>query len=89
MKKWNDMIKSITLFSQFGFSFITPMIMCVGIGWLFTAKLSVGAWVFIPGFIFGIGSSFMVAYKFYRKAVRDNEREQNERKKTISFNQHE
>ena len=33
MKKWGDIIKNMTLLSQFSLSFITPLLLCLLICW--------------------------------------------------------
>lgn len=85
MKNWADIIKNLTLLTQFGLSFITPLLVCLGVCWWLSARLGVGSWVFIPGFFFGMGSSAMVAYKFYQSVVT---REKKKKKPGVSFNRH-
>ncbi|MDO4519121.1 MAG: AtpZ/AtpI family protein [Eubacteriales bacterium] len=86
MKQWTEIFKNITMLGQFGLSFIMPTLMCILLCWWLNAKVGVGAWVYIPGFILGMGSSFMVAYKFYRAVMQREKKEKN--KKGISFNDH-
>lgn len=105
MKGWTKAVGDITLLTQFGFSFITPLLLCLGLcGWL--SSKGVGAWVFIPGFILGFGGSAMVAYKFYLQIMSRLKKEYQEennkdshsnkeaarktiKKKRTSFNRHE
>lgn len=82
----NYIVKGMALLSQFGLSFIMPTLICIGICWWLTAKLGAGQWVFIPGLFFGLGSSFMTAYKFYISEKKKAEKETD--KKKVSFNQH-
>lgn len=86
MDNWSKVMKNITLVTQFGLSLVIPLMMCIGICWLLTTKAGVGLWVYIPGFIFGLGSSFMTAYKFYLHEVKKAEKE--EKKNPVSFNSH-
>ena len=86
MKKYSDIMKSLIMFTQFGFSFITPLILCLLICWWMTADLGVGEWIFIPGFFFGLGGSFMVAYKLYLSVTGRQKKE--EKKNKVSFNRH-
>ncbi len=87
MKEWTSLMKNLTLLTQFGLSFITPLLMCLGICWLLQTKTGAGAWVYIPGFFFGLGSSGMVAWKLYVSVTEKEKRR--EKKKGISFNNHE
>ena len=80
MKGWTKTVGNITFLTQFGFSFITPLLLCLGLcGWL--SSKGVGAWVFIPGFILGFGGSAMVAYQFYLQIMsrlkKENQEEDN------------
>ena len=50
--------------------------------------MGVGAWVYIPGFFFGLGGSFMVAYKLYLKIMEDQKKEDKKKHKKVSFNRH-
>ena len=79
MKKWGDIIKNMTLLSQFSLSFITPLLLCLLICWWMSTSLGIGEWIFIPGFFFGLGGSFTVAYKLL--PVRNRTSEEREREK--------
>lgn len=87
MNKYREILKQITLISQLGLSVLMPLLLCLGVcAWL-TIKVGVGGWVFIPGFFFGFGSSFMTAYKFYTAVVK-KEKKEIEKKEKVSFNKH-
>lgn len=86
MKDWTDLLRNITMLTQFGISFITPLLLCLGICWWLFSGVGFGGWIFIPGFFFGLGGSFTVAYKFYLSIVARNEKEK--KKNKISFNRH-
>lgn len=80
----SEVLKNITLVGQLGLSFIMPTLVCVLLCAFLTTKAGVGEWVYIPGFILGIGSSFMTAYKFYKANIS----KEKEEKKRVSFNRH-
>ena len=86
MKNWTDMIKNVTMLTQFGLSFVTPLLLCLAACWWLTAYTGVGGWIYILGFFFGLGGSFMVAYKLYLSVLSREKKE--EKKKKISFNRH-
>ncbi len=82
----NMILKNVALLGQLGLSIIMPMLITVGICYFLTMKVGIGLWVYIPGFILGIGSSVTTAIKFYKSVV---SKEQKEDKKTrVSFNRH-
>lgn len=87
MKHWTYLIKHLTLLTQFGLSLITPLLICLGICWLLQAKAAAGAWVYLPGFFFGLGGSGMTAWKLYVSVTQKEKKRQ--KKKGISFNTHE
>lgn len=87
MKQWMGLVKNLTMLTQFGLSLITPTLLCLAISWLLYAKASLGGWIFIPGFFFGLGSSGMVAWKLYVSVTKQEKKEA--ARKKVSFNQHE
>lgn len=87
MKRWSNMYKNVLMLTQFGLSFITPLLMCLALCWWLNTHVGIGVWVYIPGFFFGMGGSGMVAYKLYLSVVgRLKKEDKNKRKK--SFNRH-
>ena len=87
MKQWTDIIKNITMLTQFGLSFITPLLLCLGGCWWITSHTGIGGWIYILGFFFGMGGSGMVAYKLYLSV--NNRQEKEEKKRTkIAYNRH-
>ena len=88
MKKWGDIIKNMTLLSQFSLSFITPLLLCLLICWWMSTSLGIGEWIFIPGFFFGLGGSFTVAYKLYLSVTGHQKKEKEKKKNKVSFNRH-
>ena len=88
VKNMADMLKNITMLTQFGLSFVTPIFLCLALCWWLNIHAGVGAWVYIPGFFFGLGGSFMVAYKLYLKIMEDQKKEDKKKHKKVSFNRH-
>ncbi|MDD7219655.1 MAG: AtpZ/AtpI family protein [Clostridia bacterium] len=88
MKRWSEILRNITMLSQLGLSFITPLLLCLAVCWLISSRTGVGGWIYIAGFFFGLGGSGMVAYKFYLSVNRREKKENTDRKKTVSFNRH-
>lgn len=86
MKYWTDMLRNLTALTQFGLSLITPLLLCLGLCWWLSSRLGVRAWVYIPGFFFGMGGSAMVAYKLYLTVIKKDKKEK--KKNKISFNRH-
>lgn len=88
MKQWAGIMKNLTILTQFGLSFITPLLLCLGLCWLLYSRAGAGGWIFVPGFFFGMGGSAMVAYKLYLSVVKRQKKEKEEKKKKVSFNRH-
>ena len=86
MKNWMDIVKNITMLTQFGLSFITPLLLCLSACWMLDNRAGFGGWIYIPGFFFGMGGSAMVAYKLYLSVTEKKKKE--EKKTKISFNSH-
>ena len=83
MKNWADILKNLTILTQFGLSFITPLLLCLALSWWLTEKFNLGSWVF-----FGLGGSAMVAYKLYLSVTSHQKKERKKTKQHISFNNH-
>lgn len=86
MKDWSRALNHIVMIGQLGFSLVVPVLMCLGLCWLLTDRFGLGSWIYIPGFILGIGASFMTAYKVYLAEVKRSSRE--EEKPHKAFNRH-
>ena len=65
-KEFSEIMKQITWIGQLGLSLIMPLLLCILGCVLLCDRCGVGGWVYIPGFIFGLGAGFMTAYKFYK-----------------------
>ncbi len=89
MKQWTEILKQISMLTQFGLSLVTPILMCLALCWLLNTKAGVGGWVYILGFFFGLGGSGTVAWKLYLSQQRKDRKEKKEKKQKISFNRHE
>ena len=63
--------------------------MCLLICYILCSKGIAGVWVYIPGFILGLGASFMTAYKFYMYVMKkEKKRSEKIRRMGIYFNRH-
>lgn len=88
MKQWTGILKNLTMLTQLGLSFITPLLLCLALCWWLTVHVGIGGWVFLPGFFFGLGGSGTVAYKVYLSVTKREEEQKEKKKKRISFNGH-
>ena len=89
MRKMSRLIGQFAMVGQLGLSLLMPLLMCLFICYLLTTRLSLGAWVYIPGFIMGLGSSWMTAYKVYLSVVHREEKKKLKRgPDEVSFNKH-
>lgn len=88
MKRLADIYKNVLMLTQLGFSFVTPLLLCLALCWFLNSYLGLGSWIYIPGFFFGLGGSGMTAYKFYLVIERKQEKESKKEKKKIYFNHH-
>lgn len=82
----NKVLQNVVFIGQLGLSFIMPILLCIALSWYLNSVKGVGVWIYIPCFIFGIGGSFVTAYKFYLSVMKKEKKE--EKKKTVSFNRH-
>ena len=82
----NEIFRNLVLLSQLGLSLITPLLFCLGICWWLTVRSGIGGWVFIPGFILGLGGSAMTGYKVYLAHCGDSKKDDKGDK--VFFNRH-
>ena len=80
MKNWADILKNLTILTQFSLSFITPLLLCLALSWWLTEKFQIGPWIYIPGFFFETGRfRAMVAYKLYLSVSSHQKKERKEK----------
>lgn len=88
-KRMSQLIGQFAMVGQLGLSLLMPLLICLFVCYLLTTKLSLGGWVYIPGFIMGLGSSWMTAYKVYLSVVRKEEKGKKKRDPNeVYFNKH-
>lgn len=86
MKNWSNILNQIAMIGQFGLSLVVPVLMCLAVCYVLTVKVGLGDWIYIPGFILGIGSSCMTAYKTYQSAIGKSKKESDD--SPTAFNRH-
>ncbi len=85
-KYLSEIFKQLSWLTQLGLSLITPVLLCI-LGCVFLCtRFGVGGWIFIPGFILGIGASFMTGYKFYLSESAKSRKDKDKRKP--GYNRH-
>lgn len=67
MKKNNDVWKSFAMVTQLGLTVLTPIILCVGIGWLLENKCAVNA--MLPLLLLGILAGARNAWVLCRQII--------------------
>lgn len=82
---WNRITRNLALIGQLGLSLIMPLLITLGVCYYLISHFSLGLWLYIPGFILGLGASFMTAYKVYLSVM---SKEQPRRHHDIGFNRH-
>ncbi len=85
MKDWMHLSQRLVMLGQLGLSLLMPLLLVLGICYLLVSRLGLGLWIYFPGFLFGLGGSFMTGYKFWQSVT-------NKAKKTEddppAFNRH-
>ncbi len=79
----SKLIGQFAMVGQLGLSLLMPLLMCLFACYLLVSKLALPVWIYIPGFILGLGASMTTAYKVYLSVV------QKEEKKKIKRNPNE
>ncbi|MCR5828830.1 MAG: AtpZ/AtpI family protein [Lachnospiraceae bacterium] len=85
-KYLSEVVKQLSWLTQLGLSLITPVLLCIlGCSFL-CSRFGIGGWIYIPGFILGLGASFMTAYKFYLSESAKGKKDKDKRKP--GYNRH-
>ncbi len=84
MRDLSKHMKYITMIGQLGLSLIVPVLMCLGGCYLLVSRLHWPEWIYIIGMLFGLGASFMTAYKMYLAETK----KQKKRKTEKGYNRH-
>ncbi len=53
MKQWSEILRNVTMLSQLGLSFITPLLLCLALCWFITSRTGVGGWSIFLDFSLG------------------------------------
>lgn len=88
MRQGAKIWRNLCILSQLGISFITPLLLCLAGCRCLDAKAGLGSWVYIPGFIFGMGGSAAAAHRFYLSILKQQKKEEEKKKQKVSFNRH-
>ena len=67
-------MNGIALIGQLGLSLVMPLLICIAVCYLIIDRTGAGSWVYIPGFILGLGGSFSTALGVYRSVLKRSER---------------
>ncbi len=82
-------LQGFVMVGQLGLSLLMPLLICLFLCYFLVTRLCLGGWVFIPGFIFGLGSSAMTAWKVYLSVSKKQNKDRKKRgPKEVSFNIH-
>ena len=89
MKDWQYILRNLSLLSQMGISLAAPLLLCLFLcSWL-NSRFMIGGWIYIPGFIMGLGGSFMTAYKLYLAIMKEQKpKKKKNREHEKAFNRH-
>ena len=79
MKDWVNISQRLIMLGQLGLSLVMPVL-------ILTSRVGLGLWIYFPGLIFGLGASFMTAYKLWIKVI-ERERKKGE-EEPPAFNSH-
>ncbi len=89
LRDWSLIMGRIAMIGQLGLSLIMPLMLCLFGCYLLNTRVGLGVWIYIPGFIFGLGGSFMTAYNLYQSILRREEKKRKKRNESErSFNTH-
>ncbi len=85
-----SILNQFAMVGQFGLALIMPLLICVVGCYYICAHFSVGGWIYVPGFILGLGGSGMTAWKTYLAIMKKEQKtsRSTRKKRGVSFNRH-
>ena len=86
-RNMSKIIGQFAMVGQLGLSLLMPLLLCLFVCYLLCIWLSVGVWVYIPGFILGLGGSITTAYKVYLSVIHREEKKKKDNNE-VYFNRH-
>ena len=87
VRNMSKILGQFAMVGQLGLSLLMPLLLCLFGCYLLCTKLSVGAWVYIPGFILGLGGSMTTAYKVHLSVIHREEKKKKDNNE-VFFNRH-
>ncbi len=85
---WSEITQRLVMIGQLGLALLMPLLLCLAVCYLLCTRLGLPLWIYLPGFVFGLGSSFMTAYKFWLQVMQREKEAQEKEERNISFNAH-
>ena len=85
MKDWMQISQRLIMLGQLGLSLLMPLLLALGVCYLLVSRLGIGLWIYFPGFLFGLGGSFMTGYKFWQSVINKDKKEEDA---PSAFNSH-
>ena len=85
---WSEITQRLVMIGQLGLALLMPLLLCLVVCYLLCTRLGLPLWIYLPGFVFGLGSSFMTAYKFWLQVMQREKEAQEKEERNISFNAH-
>lgn len=70
MNKRRGWLKNLLLFTQLGLSVVSPILVCVFIGWLLQKELGAPSWVMLICILLGLASGIFSAWRLVQKMLR-------------------
>lgn len=89
-KSMTKIMNGIALIGQLGLSLVMPLLICIAVCYFLIDRTGAGSWVYIPGFIMGLGGSFSTALGVYKSVQKRSERDRSKKRGSteVSLNRH-
>lgn len=90
MKDLGKALSNIAYLGQLGLSLIMPLLLMLLLCYFLTHRFGIGGWVYIIGFVLGIGAGGMTAWKFYKVQEKKSRKKDDAGENTTgtAFNRH-
>ncbi len=88
MKWLYKAMEDLVWVSQLGLSLMMPLLLLLGLCYWLTTSFDFPMWIYLPGFVFGIGGGMSSFWNFWKLFKSRNRKIDKETRRAVFFNKH-
>ncbi len=88
MAQWTKLLKMVLIYTQLGFTLVTPPVVLLLLGWWLQSRLGLGTWVMVLCLAIGLVTAGTSAVQFFRNITKQSEKSEKKQNNTVNFHRH-